>query len=252
MIEHLSYSSISKYLLCGKSFEFRYLKNESEPRSPGLVFGSVIHKTIYSYLKDGIHLIDAWGVHWKEEAEDGPINWGNDNPNDLFEYGTKMLSTKEVKRHIKDLVPGFILGESALEHYVELQVPAVPVPVIGYIDMIDNQMIPYDFKTSSRSWNQQRADSELQATFYIAALNQIGLVSLPCKFKYLVFVKNKTPKVQLIETERTVQDIWRMMELVREMWGAIQKDVFMPAPGSWVCSEKYCGFWNQCRFGGGS
>jgi hypothetical protein len=92
--------------------------------------------------------------------------------------------------------------------------------------MIQASMIPVDFKTSGRSWAQQQADKELQATFYLAAMNQAGLVQLPAKFEYIVLVKNKTPKIQQFTTERSAADVFALFNLVGEVYRAMTKDVF--------------------------
>lgn len=253
MIEltHLSYSSISRYLNCGKSWQFKYQQNLPEKKSSSLVFGSAFHGAIRQHIQGGSDLRQSWRESWSKELALTPdIDWDTDNPTEMFDYGVQVFSNEDVLSMVKSLKPLVQDGSPCMEVEVSLSVPGVPVPIIGFIDMIQASMIPVDFKTSGRSWAQQQADKELQATFYLAAMNQAGLVQLPAKFEYIVLVKNKTPKIQRFITERSAADVFALFNLVGEVYRAMTKDVFLPNPTGWACSEKYCSFWGECPQGG--
>jgi predicted RecB family nuclease len=133
----------------------------------------------------------------------------------------------------------------------ELHIPGVSVPIVGFIDMIQNDGVPIDIKTASKRWSQDKADNSLQATFYIATLEQLGMIKLPATFKFMVFTKTKNPAVQVLETTRTHQDVFALYSRVNEVWKAIQREVFTPTdPDNWWCSHKYCSFWDVCEYGG--
>jgi len=255
MIEltHLSYSSINYYLNCGKSWQFKYQQQLPERKNSNLIFGSAVHKTIQQHIQGEQDLRQSWRECWSKELALTPdIDWGTDNQTELFNYGVHLFSNEDVSGMVKSLKPLIQNGSPCMEVKIELNVPGVPVPVIGYIDLIQDSMIPVDFKTAGRSWSQEQADKELQATFYLAALNQAGLVQFPAKFEYIVLVKNKTPKVQRFVTERSAADIFKLFNLIGEVYRAMTKDVFLPNPSGWSCSEKYCSFWAECEQGGKS
>ena len=252
-LDHLSYSSINRYLNCGKSWQFKYEQQLPEKKSSSLVFGSAFHATLPKHIQGGSDLRQAWRECWSKELALNPdIDWGTDNQTELFNYGVQVFSNEDVLSMVKNLKPLIQDGSPCMEVKVELTVPGVPVPVIGFIDLIQSNMIPVDFKTSGRSWAQNQADKELQATFYLAALNQLGMVQFPAKFEYIVLVKNKTPKIQRFVTERKASDIFALFNLVGDVYRAMTKDVFLPNPTGWACSEKYCSFWNDCEQGGKS
>lgn len=252
MIGHLSYSSISRYLKCGKQWKFRYLDKLEEESSDALQFGSAWHKMIRYYLEESFSgntkLYDRidFGSHWSQAIEESCTE---ENAGELMQLGEKMLTSPKITKTIQGLGP--TIDPESLEMKTELRIPGVPVPIIGFIDMIQNDGIPIDIKTASRKWSQEQAHTDLQATFYIAALEQLQMIKLPAKFKFMVFTKTKNPDVQILETTRTHQDIFALYGLVNEVWQAISREVFPPTdPGNWWCSHKYCGFWNVCEYGG--
>ncbi len=240
MIEHLSYSSIRKYLACQKNWKFKYIDKLETTSSDALLFGSAWHKMI-GLVCAGDNLDHAWTKSLSEitqEKTDGEYA-------ELAGDGMRMITVPEVITTIQGLQP------KELEYKFEIGVPGVDVPVIGFIDMIDQDGAPVDFKTAGRKWSQQKADDDLQPTFYLMAMQQLGLVSLPATFRYMIFTKTKNPEVQIIDTVRTAKDILNLHSLIREVYEAMQKDFFLPTGlGSWLCSEKYCDFWSACQYGG--
>lgn len=237
MIDHLSFSSISRYLKCGKQWKFRYLDKLQEEGSEALAFGTAWHKMIRHALTDKKPIEDCFLT----AIEESPIS------EESFQLGQKMLTSEKITKTIQ----GLSIQPETLELQTELHIPGVQVPIVGFIDMIGNDGVPIDIKTSSKKWSQERADNDLQATFYLAALEQLQMVQLPAKFRYMVFTKTKHPDVQIIETERTHKDVFTLYGLVNEVWQAICREVFPPTdPGNWWCSHKYCGFWDVCEYGG--
>ena len=236
MIDHLSYSSIRAYLKCGRKWKYRYIEKLQEEKSNALSFGGVWHEMLSAHLKTKQDL-NEW---WQETAIEKL-----DLP--LHDLGTKMLTSPDIVNTIQDLK----VDHETIDMETSLTVPNVSVPIIGYVDAIGVDGVPIDFKTSSSKWSQSNADSDLQPTFYLASLLQMGQVTLPAKFKYIVFVKTKKPYVQTLETTRTLKDVFALYGLIGDVWSAIQKEVYSPTdPANWWCGAKYCGFWGHCEYGG--
>lgn len=237
MIDHLSYSSISKYLKCGKQWKYKYLEKLSEEKSEALEFGSAWHEMINFRLQENKPLEDCWMMAHEEVVLS----------EESFLLGIKMLTSEKITHTIQ----GLKVNPEHSELETELHVPGVPIPIVGFIDAIGLDGVPIDFKTSGKKWSQEQADTDLQATFYIASLAQLGMIELPAKFRFMVFTKTKNPDVQILETTRTHKDIFTLYGLVNEVWQAIRREVFTPTdPSNWWCSHKYCGFWDVCEYGG--
>lgn len=247
MPDHLSYSSISTYLTCARKWRFHYVDKAADPASEALLFGSAFHKAIESLIVQKDDPTQAWVNAWNTQMiERGETTKWESKPDDVFNDGLKIFTNEDVLKVIAEIKPAYEGDQPIIEKYVELRVPGVPVPIIGYIDLIEKSGIPADFKTSARSWGIAKAEKELQPVFYLAALNQAGLKT-PMKFRHYVFVKNKTPKVEVLETTRTSADMFFLFDLIQEVWAAISAGAFPPSPTSFLCSPDYCNFWSQCR-----
>jgi len=256
MIKHLSYSSINHYLNCSRSWRYRYVNKLDEGKSEALLFGSAWHKMIGNMVNGTLDHMLAWRDGLTESLPDD-IEDGQSWITNINLLGSRILAESEVRQHIKNLKPSYheiSTGEYApyLEHKFEFTIPQVEVPVIGYIDMINEDMTPIDFKTSSRRWTQKRADNDLQATFYIAGMHSQGLIKsdqFPYPFEYHVFTKTKNPEVQVLRTYRTAEQVLELFELIKMVWDAMKSQMYLPNPNGWQCSEKYCSFWQHCEGG---
>ena len=255
-LEHLSYSSISTYHMCPRSWYFRYVEKVEVPTSTALVFGSAFHGVIEEMIQQRVNgksipLADVWGEAWNKQLERNPlINWDGETPESLYNEGTRILSTPDVTDMIGAISPAQDDEGLMIERKVMLHVPDVPVPVIGYVDIIEADGVPADFKTSSRGWNEGKVASELQPDFYLAALklSEYGnFIPDDLRFRYYVFVKTKTPRVEMWETSRKWSDFIWLFLFVKETWRAIEAEAFPPNPTTWKCSEKWCEYWSMCR-----
>ena len=252
-LEHLSYSSISLYLLCPRAWKFRYVEKVAVSTSPALVFGSAFHETIEEYIAKqatgdlDTGLSEIWERNWRAKLESEPdIDWGTESPDILAKDGKRILQTKEIVETLDELARNFD-EKSSLEKFVSLRVPGVPVPVVGYIDIITADGIPGDFKTAARAWGADKAQNETQSLFYLAALNQEGDDRHGWRFRHYVFTKTAKPRVQVLEHRHTAEEVFWLFENIASVWRGIEAGVFPCRPGTWKCSPKYCEFWTMCR-----
>jgi hypothetical protein len=248
MIEHLSYSSISLYLDCPEAWRRKYLEGEPTYKTSALAFGTAIHGTIEQMIRNVIRNTQYdWKSVWDEEFGRAflDVTWDVGEPllEQYYRDGEHMLSHETVQMAIQSIHPASI---EDIEKKVELHVPGVPIPVIGYIDIILDDGTPADFKTSARPWTQDQASGSLQTLFYIAALNQSGF-DVNWRFKHFVFVKTKTPQVQIIEHSHTPGELFFLFETIKRVWEGINKEFFPLNPTSWRCKPGICDFYANCR-----
>jgi len=246
MIEHLSYSSISMYLDCPEAWRRKYIVKEPTRTTSALAFGSAFHGTVERMIQNQPN----WQTVWKEEFDKSFAEGITLEPDETLEQyyndGVRILSNNEIQSAITAIKPRHDGAGAMIERKVELRVPGVPVPVIGYIDVVLNDGTPADFKTSARSWTQDQANNSLQTLFYIAALNQAGM-EVNWRFKHFVFVKTKTPQVQVLEHSHKPGELFFLFEMIKRVWEGISKEYFPLNPTTWRCNAKYCDFYANCR-----
>jgi hypothetical protein len=249
-IDHLSYSSVNTYLSCGKSWELKYIQKVPASISATMVFGSAWHSAIEAMIIErsqfaGANAIETWQRCWsKQLAEKPDIDWGGDTPESYFNDGIRMLNDIGIQMAIENIRVG---GADNIERNVTLRVPGVPVPITGFIDLITEDGVPGDIKTSSRAWSEDKAAGELQPLYYLAALSQAGVPVEGGRFRHYVFCKTKQPKVQVLEHTHSMKEIFFLFNMLQNIWKAIEAGVFIESPNDWKCSPVGCGYWQHCR-----
>lgn len=255
-IEYLSYSSINLYLTCAENWRRKYLLKQPQPSTPALIFGSSVHGTVEAALAGKIidpgnvpPLTAIWPGVWsnKLEEEGARVEWAADTPEQHYNEGIRILGTPEVQRMVDGIQPFVDEAGVFIERKVSLNVPGVPVPIIGYIDMMTADGVPGDFKTSATRWSQDKAEGEIQPLFYLAALHQAGHKVPGNKFRHYVVTKAKKPEAQILEHSHTWAEVFWLYDLIRRVWDGISREVFTVNPGAWLCGPKYCGYWHECR-----
>lgn len=252
-IEHLSYSSISLFLTCGKAWKYRYIDKVQAAPSPNLIIGSCVHDTVEKIIGDrslGIEVGNipkiAHQIITEQLEKEDAINNTPEAENIRNEV-LRLVEAPLIKSGINPIRAKVDEDGPMIERKVTLEIPEVDLPVIGYIDIILDDGTPADFKTASRSWTQEKAEHELQPVFYLGAMGQMGW-PVNWRFKHLVMVKNKTPKFQMFEHEHKPIEVFRLCENVQKVWKSINDGSFLPAaPGSWKCSPKMCEYWAECQ-----
>lgn len=246
-LTHLSYSSISSYLDCPEYWRRKYIAKEPTASSPALVFGSAFHGTLeQAVLGKTPEILSIWGEEWEKALEKQEVFWGTDTPEEIFNDGVRMFTNADLLAEVAKIKPGIDEQGPKIERKVELRVPGVPIPIIGYIDIILANGTPADFKTSSRSWSDDKAQDSLQSLFYLAAMNQMS-IPVNWKFQHIVFVKTKIPKVQILEHSHKPGELFFLFDLIKRVWEGIEKEVFPLNPTTWKCNPKYCDYFSQCR-----
>lgn len=256
-LSHLSYSSVSLYLTCPRAWRYRYIEQVKTPTAAALAFGSTFHGVIEWTIRnsqDGSRPdpVAMWSQDWGKRQE-GPeqIEWGDTSWQQLHDEGLRMLGLPETEQLLRGLAPFTDESGMWIERKVELRVPGVPLPIVGYIDLVTSDGVPHDMKTAGRAWTQDQAQKETQPAYYLAALNQMGFHwNGDRRFRHIVWTKGKNPKVQTFETQRTWADLLRLFSTITEVWHGIEAGVFPCNTSTWKHSPKYCEYWPVCQGNG--
>ena len=253
---HLSASSIGDYIDCGLLYKLgRIDKLLPEFHSSDLEFGSAIHKVLEAYYREKLqgNLLSVKELHtifekvWREVVEDQKdirYSEGKDLKSLLLE-GKELLTAcynKIQHDHQFKVI--------AVEEPFSFNLEGCPVPIIGAIDLIEEDesetLVITDWKTSGRAYSNDEVDRNFQLTLYQIAAKKNGYSDKEILLKFDCLIKTKTPKFEPYYTTRNEIDEIRAIKKIREVWDGITKGVFIPNDGSsnWKC--KGCAYKKAC------
>lgn len=273
---HLSISQVQMYLRCAKQYEFRYVRDDKRPPGVAMALGTSGHDALemthhhivdHERPADTSDVLDRFSDKWDQVIE-AVADWEDQDPGALKDKGVALVRlynenrAPNVQPHVSDA------GIRGIEKQFRIDVAGVPM--LGFIDLIDtNSAVALnavmseqeramyvaegrdvaklftteivDFKFKAKSMAQGEADGSLQLTLYSLATGVYAV-----RFEQLL--KTKVPKIKAVGSRRTKHDHLWLAQVVREVADAISRGAFPPTdPTNWVCSERWCGYWHQCR-----
>lgn len=256
-LDHLSFTQLNMILRCGEQYQRRYVKGEILPPSGSQVRGRSAHKAEEINFKQKIETAtdlpveavkdffsDEWeknkyGIVWTEEELNG------DSPSKKEgEYKDTGISLVEVYHN--ELAPSAI--PVAVEDKFTVHFEGGYPDLMGIIDRIDEGDQIADLKFMSKSPSAGDAEKDVQLVAYDLGFRQTRNRK-PTLLRKEYAISTKTPKTMIQEIpahedariDRLIFSLERAIE-------AIQKGVFLPAAiGSWVCSPRWCGYYQTCK-----
>jgi hypothetical protein len=212
------------------------------------VFGSAVHGAIEAHLRTAEPIEATWPHAWQAQLERNPnVDWSADTPEGMEAEGLRILTAPKVRKGIAEIAANFEPERGAMEKRIELAVPGVEVPIIGYIDIITKDGVPGDFKTAARMWSDSKAEDDLQSLFYLAALNQEGIAVPGLTFRHYVISKTQNPELKVFEVQHKISQIMWLFEVIQRAYQGIEAGIYPMVPGGWACSPKWCSYWSLCR-----
>jgi hypothetical protein len=254
-VEHLSASSISTYLRCPLRWKRKYIDGEYEAPSGALIMGSAVHAaeaaSDWSQIEHGERLSteetqESFSDEWEDRVEKEEVAWGWEKPGELKDMGAACVAVYD-----EQIAPK--LKPVAVEREIRLQIPHVDWSILSYLDLEEEDGGIVDRKVRSSKMTKQMADTELAVAPYMLGRQAEGDPAL--EFRYHTMVKTKQPYAEIVKTTRTSAQldafIDRVYAIAAEINWRMETDVWSGAvPGSWWCSQKFCGFWASCPMGG--
>lgn len=262
-VDHTSVSQINEFIGCQQQFYLhRIAQEEPLDTSSYLVVGSAYHivlESIYRGVRDGnpVDLKDMKLIFEQvitEDSQDKVINWGRSS----FE---KELATFDA------LAPKILESvdwESevvSIEDMFRLEIPGVPVPVIGRTDLVlrnrNNGVITViDFKTSSTKPSTSNdplvpsdVDSNIQMTIYQMAMREQFPGDEIKLAMHFMIKSQRSPAYIMLSTSRSEEQEKEVEELARRVWGQMElmrAGAIEPLPQrGWRCSG--CSYRHLCR-----
>lgn len=253
----LSDSALNMIYRCGQQYYYRYIEGKKIPPGIAQVVGRATHGSVHLDLQCKI---DKGELRSADEVRDA----ARDGVNGAWQEGVRLVedelkeSAKKLRGdavdqavvlsalHHNELAP--IIEPVKVERFFRLELQGYPMDLTGRIDIEEAETIR-DTKTSAKSPQEDEAHMSDQLTIYALGV-KVTTGVLPKRLYLDSLIKTKTAKVVTQETERTPADFNRIFRLIERGIEVIEKGAFMPNPGFWGCSNRWCGYWmDTCPFG---
>lgn len=242
MLDHVSHSQLSQWLRCPRQWEYRYVKGVWVPTNGNLLLGSCYHDILEMNFRQKIESgrdyalsdwVDMFHDHWPYLVKENvPIDWGTYSPDSYRDLGVKMVA--EYCRTIAPLI-------QPVEVEATYNTEIAGVGFTCRIDLIQDNGVVIDHKTSARRYTQDDVNKDIQASASAFVLER------PITFENHVAVKSSSPKIQIVQTERTQEDIDWWVGMAARIVIQMKTGVAPPNPGGWWCGPRYCGNYEDCR-----
>lgn len=264
-VSSLSQSSVRLYLSCAEKWRRRYIENEWEPSSGAAVLGKAVHAAEGTNFQQKIasaidlpasdvldEFSDQFELSRERDQDRGGVVWGDDKPGTVKDSGAAVLDYYH--RHVAPHV-----DPVAVERKFSIQPADVDWGFTGYLDLEERSGAVCDLKVRGANKGvvkEAEAAGEIQPTASLLARRAEGTPAPEFRYHNLVRARALEPKhVARTITRRTDEELDAFVDLLyriaAEIAWRMEYDVWTgPAPGSWWCSERWCGFWGDCPLGG--
>ena len=261
MRDYISASQIKTYLDCGRKYMYRYEQGLKIPSSSGaLIRGRAIDETANDHFvkkadehaetfDSGLERDDfvdlAVSNHDKIADEVPPDNWNKEADTsrdktskfaDLY-HGThgKKLKAKDVDSVQKEVRATINFPETEISKGME-------VNFLGYIDLIGADNTVVDNKVKGRnSYGNLARDLQMSLYSWVTGIKKVAIA---------LILDKKIPESKYLTRNIPQSGHTAVQNKLYDVVNGIEKGVFLPASeGSWVCSSKFCEFWNICDYG---
>jgi hypothetical protein len=254
---HVSASQLGTYFGCGMQWKFRY------------VDGLIIPPGVAAYIGKGVH--SAAEVNFTQKIkteEDLPLDDLKDAARDGYllpmrDEGLYLTHDELAAKasiiddgldkalQLTELLHGRFapnIFPTAVERELRWTDPEIRVEWLGYADLQEEETL-HDIKSTGKTWSQMDADRSDQLTLYDWMVEEIDGAA-PAQLELDIFKRLKASvNYYPLYTERTAADRIALQRKAKKMVEMVDKGIALPAdPGSWRCSERWCGYWSTCPY----
>lgn len=241
--DHISVSQVRTYQNCGLQYHFKYFEKIPIRTNDAMLRGSSIDKASNEHFETkaindtGITENDFVDLAVSEHdtlADETEFDITKNESRDK----TANASQKYHNIHGQNLIPS---RENPTQIKIEEDMGNGQT-FVGYVDLLteDNRIV--DTKVKARDIvNDVESDLQLNAYANFLNVDQVGIA---------LVTTTKIPKAPFYPGKSSGKSKQIALKRIRSVSDAIDNNIFLPAAeGSWICSEKYCNYWNICDYG---
>lgn len=245
-IQTLSPSMVNAFRKCPRQFYYRYVEQLPTPSNYFLAFGSSFHRTLeenyYQKVQSEKDLpLDLLTDFFAEDLESQDnVEWGETTLDTAKDQGVALVRGYQYK-------VGFHTFPQLVEHAWTMEIKNRDYNISGKIDLITTDDLIVDTKTTGKRVSKPKLDHMLQVKTYAAAWKHQTLMTPQVKARLDYCLRGKD-EINSITVEIPDTATAEVLSIFDDVAGWIQREAWVPhRQGNFLCSRKYCSFWNQCE-----
>ncbi|HRZ15326.1 MAG TPA: PD-(D/E)XK nuclease family protein [Candidatus Omnitrophota bacterium] len=255
----INFSKISTYLRCPLQYYFRYVMKIKTPPTAPLTFGSAFHKAVEHNYRQKIdskkdlktkEVQDKFAADFEVGARD-TIWQPDEDKSKMLDLGVLCVSVYHddaVAQRFDSRAISPQVQPSMVEEEFEVNFENMAKPMKGTIDLVDQNIVIRDTKTTARTPGPDEAFKNFQLTTYTLGY-KIKTGKMPKGIALDYVVKTKAPKVVTLKDQRSEEDIDALLNTIGKVEFAIEHELWYPNPHNFMCGPKGCGNWEACQAG---
>jgi hypothetical protein len=258
MLDHFSYSAMSLFYRCGEAWRRRYVEGEKLPPGIAQLRGTGFHggakvadeyKIATREVMGQEHVRDATAAAFDSALMAGGVLLDSDE-----ESRGKSVVVGEAKDSAIRLIDAWrdniapTYQPDLVEKRIEIRVPNIAPKLVGIVDLATEDGVIVDRKTASAAKGANDVKTSMQLTWYDVSYQ--ALTGKRAKGVQLhEVVDTKTPQALIHESTRDDEDRRVLGKYIERAIEGIAAGRFLPAtPGSWMCSQRWCGYYTTCSY----
>ena len=244
--DHISITQVKTYLRCPLEYKFKYIDGLYMPQSGAVTLGKSMHRAIEQNYRQKIetkhdlplrNMIEIFNEAYDYLLPETEFDSG-ENAEMLRREGMRLLS-------IYHAVISPNIQPEMVEQQFSIRLRGLDVPLVGIVDLVDENGIIIDHKTAKRSYNSQTVERDLQLSVYAMAYRALTK-RRENGVRLDVMVRGRKPKIQRLAGKRSDNQLRRHANVIRKVREAIEKEIFYPNE-SYYCNickyTKFCERW---------
>ena len=253
-VDEISQSRIAMYLKCPRQYYFRYCEGLVCPPGAALTLGSSFHGAIRVNYEQKVKthedlptsdVLDAFSTEYDHRVHE-TLWFPDQDPGKIKDSGVAIT-----EHYQAEAAPGIqpVTVERKFEVPMTYRVGGEQkeVNLKGVLDLEDENRVVIESKTTSRTPSSVQYSHIIQATCYVAgAMQEYG----QARVDYIV--NKKVPKIVSYPITVDSGKVIFLTSLVASVIESIEHELWIPNRDHFLCSERWCGYWDLCheRLGG--
>lgn len=251
-ITYLRASGINLFFDCGAKFMFQEVHKIEVPNKIPLAFGSATHSTLMRNYTQKIESRSDLDVETVKEifSDEFEKEFNYVDPNDIkvASKNIKDVGIQLVEKYQREVAPR--IYPVNVEMRLRMRFKDYPFGLTGQIDVFDIYNTLVDHKTTGKKIKDVNPENyERQVGgFYVLLLRGAGKEVKRARIDYLGY---SDEAIDIRHREVNI-DTNHAIKMFKTAADSIKAGNFIPNRNSFLCTKRFCKFWNECEktFGG--